>query len=168
MTVPPRKSNEPLFSRAVLLPTLVQGGSVLITLLAVFFVAWRFGDGEADARSIAFTVLVVANLGLIIASLAGDAANFYRRKQANLALRWVVAGSIVMLAIVLYIPSIRSLFRFTLMHPTDLAICLTSGGLSSLWFLVVRKKSVTRPTSDLRPSLAPALTQAKARRSGLL
>ena len=168
MTVPPRKSNEPLFSRAVLLPTLVQGGSVLVTLLAVFFVAWRFGDGEADARSIAFTVLVVANLGLIIASLAGDAANFYRRKQANLALRWVVAGSIVMLAIVLYIPSIRSLFRFTLMHPTDLAICLTSGGLSSLWFLVVRKKSVTRPTSDLRPSLAPALTQAKARRSGLL
>ena len=154
MRRPPRDSHEPLFSRAVIMPTLVQGGSMLVTLLAVFLIAWRWGDGEADARSIAFTVLVIANLGLIIASLAGDAPKFWRRKQANVALRWVVGGSLSMLTVVLYLGPVRTLFRFTVLHPTDLTICLVSGVLSSLWFLVVRKKKLIPATARVTTGAA--------------
>ncbi len=128
----PRASDERLYSRAILIPVIVQGMSVLIILMIVFFVAWKFGNGESDARALAFTTLVVANLGLIIGSVARS--EYKVSSQKNKALRWVILGSIAMLSFVLYIPSLRTLFRFSYLHGFDLILCVAAGVSSSLWF----------------------------------
>ena len=141
MRVPPRPPEARLFSKGVIWPTVMQGLSVLVILLAVFIVAWRFGDGEAEARSLAFTVLVIANLGLIIASLNGDGVDgvrSWRSRQKNLALRWVIVGALSLLLVVLLIPQLRSLFHFSKLHLIDLLLCLLAGLISSLWFTILR------------------------------
>jgi Ca2+-transporting ATPase len=36
----------------------------------------------------------------------------------------VTGGALSLLAIVLYVPSIRDLFQFSTLHPNDIAICV--------------------------------------------
>ena len=43
-------------------------------------------------------------------------------------------GTLFFLALVLYVPFLRDLFHFSTLHADDLAICLTGGVLSILWF----------------------------------
>lgn len=44
------------------------------------------------------------------------------------------AGALVFLGLVLYVPVVRDLFRFSLLHPLDLLFCLAAGVVSILWF----------------------------------
>ncbi|WP_404800387.1 hypothetical protein [Amazonocrinis nigriterrae] len=46
----------------------------------------------------------------------------------------MLGGALVFLAFVLYLPVLRHLFRFSILHPIDLAICLTAGVFSIFWF----------------------------------
>jgi Ca2+-transporting ATPase len=45
----------------------------------------------------------------------------------NAALWWVLGGAALFLGLVLYVPVVRDLFRFSLLHPNDLGICLLAG-----------------------------------------
>ena len=42
------------------------------------------------------------------------------------------------LAIALYVPGVRALFRFEVLHPLDLAICLGATALGTAWFEVLK------------------------------
>jgi Ca2+-transporting ATPase len=55
-------------------------------------------------------------------------------RTPNAALWWVLGGAALFLGLALSIPFPRSLFRFNVPHPIDLAICLAAGILSILWF----------------------------------
>jgi Ca2+-transporting ATPase len=55
-------------------------------------------------------------------------------RTPNAALWWVLAGAVVFMGLVLYVPVLRHLFRFSVLHFDDLLVSLTSGVLSILWF----------------------------------
>jgi Ca2+-transporting ATPase len=65
MKRPPRNPKEPLFSRRTLRLALLQGVSSLVVLVLVFAIAYYRGNGELDARALAFTTLIISNLSLI-------------------------------------------------------------------------------------------------------
>jgi Ca2+-transporting ATPase len=130
----PRKPNEPLFGRGILGLGLLQGGSVLLIILAVFLVALYGWHDELDARAISFTTLVVANLGLIFANRSWSRPILSTLRTPNPALWWVFGGTLFFLGMVLYVPFLRDLFHFSTLHPDDLALCLASGLVSILWF----------------------------------
>jgi hypothetical protein len=46
----------------------------------------------------------------------------------------MIPAALAMLAAVLFIPYLRRLFHFSVLHPIDLAVCLGAGVLSVLWF----------------------------------
>ena len=69
MNRPPRDRKEPLFSRRTIILSLLQGVAVLIVTLAIYGFTLNQGRGELEARSLAFTTLVIANLGLMSESL---------------------------------------------------------------------------------------------------
>jgi Ca2+-transporting ATPase len=143
MRKPPRRPESALFSGAIMLPTLIQGISVLAILLLTYICAWKWGDGATDARTMVFTILVLANIGLIIASLKVDGGNPLQRQGANHALRWVIGASIGLLLLVLYVPPLRELFRFTKLHPVDVLLCLLAGAVSSLWFSLLHRNTAS-------------------------
>jgi Ca2+-transporting ATPase len=134
MKRPPRDPKEPLFSRRVLLLSTLQGLSVLAMLLAVFGVCLGRGQGELEARTLAFTTLIIANLGLMMTNRSWTATIGSILRAPNTALWWVTGGAVIFLALVLNIPFLREIFRFSLIHPVDVAICVTAGLLSVVWF----------------------------------
>ncbi len=108
--------------------------SVLVVLVAVFAIAFYQGNGELDARALAFTTLIVSNLSMILSNRSWSRTIPEMLRTPNAALWWVIGGGAVFLLLVLYVPILRHLFRFSYLHVDDLLISLTSGVFSILWF----------------------------------
>ena len=135
MNRPPRDPSSPLFSSRLMRVGIVQGLSVLAFVMAVYVISLLvLSRGELEARSLTFTTLVLANLGLIMANRSWSGSLLAQLCRPNPAVRWVVGGSVAFLAAVLSIKALRSLFHLTVLHPVDIAICLVAGVLSVLWF----------------------------------
>jgi P-type Ca2+ transporter type 2C len=145
MKRPPRNPKEPLFGRKTLGLAVLQGIGILAVILAIFIVALYRGQGELDARTLTFTTLILANLGLILSEGSSSRLSFKILKSPNPALWWVIGGGLLFLAIVLYVPFLRHLFSFSFLHPIDIAICLIGGAVSLLWFELLKQAAKTRP-----------------------
>lgn len=138
MDRPPRPLGEKLFSGALFLSSIWMGAGLLLVLLAVYGTILFRGMGEYDARTLTFTTLVMANLGLVVALGAKQ------RKKKNRFFIGLFLGTIALLALVLFVPSLRVLFHFSELHAIDFAIAGATTVLSSvsIWltqWLVMRK-----------------------------
>ena len=137
----PRSSTESLFQRRFVEMSVLQGAGMLAILLAIFAMAYTRGQGEADARALTFTALVLMNLALIATSRSRSLSVWKSLRQPNPAMWWVTGSALLLLALVLYIPWLRSLFRFSMLHPGDIALCLGAGVAGGVWFEAVKRMS---------------------------
>jgi Ca2+-transporting ATPase len=138
MKRPPRRLDEPLFDRSTVGLSLLQGLSVLAIVLGVFTIALYRGHGEAEARTLTFTTLIVANLGLILTNRSWSRTVVSSVRVPNRSLWWVVGGAMVFLGAVLYVPALRGMFKFGVLHANDILICLGAGVVSIVWFEVFK------------------------------
>jgi Ca2+-transporting ATPase len=145
MSRPPRNRKEPLFSRRTIILSLMQGVAVLLVTLAIYGFALNQGRGELEARSLAFTTLVIANLGLILSNRFWSKNVLASLRYKNTSLFIIIAATLAILTLVIYVPFLRELFRFGTLHPNDLAICFGAGIICVLWFEAV--KYFSRPRS---------------------
>ena len=134
MNRPPRNPNDALFGRRLLGLGLLQGASVLVIVLVVYLLALLGWQNAKDATALSFTTLVVANLGLIFANRSWTRTIWSTLRTPNPTLWWVFGGTLCFLTLILYVPFLRDLFHFSTLHADDLAICLTGGVFSILWF----------------------------------
>ncbi|MCX6841682.1 MAG: cation-translocating P-type ATPase C-terminal domain-containing protein, partial [candidate division WOR-3 bacterium] len=134
MNRPPRNPKERLYSWKAISVSLLQGASVLAITLAVYIISLRLGEHANHARALTFATLVVANIGLILTNRSWSQTIIGTLTRPNKALWWVLGGAAVFLAVALYVPWVRDLFKFESLHATDVAICLGAGALSILWF----------------------------------
>jgi len=134
MLRPPRPATEHLFSRELVTISLLQGFGVLVVLLVIVAVALSRGQGAADARALAFTSLVIANIALIAANRSWNRNIFAILRMPNPAMWWITGGAFTLLGLVLYVPFLRSLFHFSQLHPNDLLLCVGAGILNVAWF----------------------------------
>ena len=141
MQRPPRNPTEPLFNARFAVWSIVQGALVLALVAGLFVMALRQGLPEADARALAFTALVAANLGLVLVNRSLSASIFAAFARPNPALWWVTAATALILAAVILLPPARDLFRFGPLHADDIAVALGSG-LFMLLLLESAKKLI--------------------------
>jgi Ca2+-transporting ATPase len=134
MRRPPRDPRERLFGLRTVGLSLLQGLVVLAAVAGMFSWAQGRGYGEDESRALSFTTLIVANLGLIFANRSWSQTIFARIGSPNRALWWVAGGAGAFLACALYVPVLREVFRFSLLHAADVAWCFALGGASILWF----------------------------------
>jgi len=92
MDRPPRGVGEPLFSRRMLGLSLAQGAGVLAAVFCVYLWAVFSSFGDAEIRTLTFTTLVVANLGLIFVNRSWTATVLGGLRSRNAALWWVTGG----------------------------------------------------------------------------
>jgi Ca2+-transporting ATPase len=126
--------DEGLFTRRALALSSLQGAGVLAIVLAVYASALSRGLGEADVRTLTFTTIVIANLGLILTNRSWTETIFTSLRSPNKALWWVFGGTLACLFLVLNVPLLRDLFRFGAERILDLLFCAASGFLSVVWF----------------------------------
>ena len=138
MKRPPRTLGAPLFDKSMIVFSLLQGAVVLLVVLSVYVISLYRGQGELDARTLCFTTLIVANLGLILTNRSWSRSILSTFRSPNAALWWVMGGAILFLGTVLYLPFFKDLFRFGTLCGTDLLICLFLGIMSILWFEVLK------------------------------
>jgi Ca2+-transporting ATPase len=134
MRRPPRDLADPMFNRRTLAFSLLQGIGVLCIVLAVFLIAMQRGQGEYEARALSFTTLIIANIGLIMTNRSWTRSMFDSIRTPNAAFWSVVGGALFFLALVIYVPFLRDLFKFSALHAFDLLVCLAAGAVSVLWF----------------------------------
>ncbi|MDR3607364.1 MAG: cation-translocating P-type ATPase [Oligoflexia bacterium] len=138
MRVPPRGKEESLYNRKMFLPSLARGGSVLAALLLIYVISLYRGQGELDARALTFTTLIISNLTLIV-MIQKETGEQKRPVALNQVTLTIIAAAVVLLAIVLYVPPLRNLFRFSTLHAEDLGICIGVGILSAAWVELIRR-----------------------------
>jgi Ca2+-transporting ATPase len=129
----PRRADEPLFSGFTLAVSLAQG-VIVLAVVAGLYAYWNATGVEASAaRTMAFTVLIAGNLGLIFAnrSLSETIATTIRVRNASLW--WVVLGALAALAVILAWSPLRHLFGFAPLSWSATALCLAAGASSVVW-----------------------------------
>ncbi|MGI5990961.1 MAG: cation-translocating P-type ATPase [Methanosarcina sp.] len=140
MSRPPRDLQERMFGRKSLALSLLQGTSMLAGVIVVFLYALYMGKGEVEARTLTFATLVISNLTLIVANLSWSQSIIKTLYSENKALRYVLVGALLGLLLVLYVPALRSLFRFSLLHGDDLLIVFIVGTLSIVWLRLLKSR----------------------------
>ncbi len=133
----PRNSGERLFTRNTVFLAVGQGLSILVVCMVVFVLAREKHSVEA-ARLLTFATLVTALLSTTLVSRSWTRTLKAMLFVPNKALRWVVAGAVVVLAVVLFVPAAQKLFHFAPVHLLDLGLSLGVGFVSVLWFDVVK------------------------------
>ncbi len=131
MNRPPRKLDEPLFGVSNLVPSLLQGLTVLLVVLGIY--TWALSvHSEPVARALSFTTLVLSNIGLILTNRAWPRSVLSTLRVANAPFIWVSAGAIVFITMALAIPAIREIFRFGSVQIPDIALCVFGAFVSIL------------------------------------
>jgi Ca2+-transporting ATPase len=134
MRRPPEALRKPLFGPGAIVLSLLQGLSVFVIVLAVYLGARHLGKGFAEARTLAFTTLIAGNVSLILSNRSWHETILGTFRALNRTLWAVVGGAVGILLLVLYLPFLRRLFHFDLLHVPDIALCLLAGILSIAWF----------------------------------
>ena len=145
MTRPPRRPDAPLFGARTVGISVLQGLSVLVILLGIYFFALKRGQSEENARALTFTTLIVANLGLIFVNRSWSRTVLATLRSPNTALWWVTGGALLFLGLALYVPFLQQLFRFSLLHPADVALCIAAGVVSIIWFEILKLVNGRKP-----------------------
>ena len=151
MLRPPRNLKEPLFNKQTLGLSLLQGLSVLAIVMVVYAVAIGVRSLETDltqqaalqaaiaeARALSFTTLIMANLGLILTNLSWSRSMTATLRSRNVALWWVLGLAAAFLGLVLYVPALRGLFKFGVLHAFDIIVCLLAATVSVLWLETIK------------------------------
>jgi len=140
MQRPPRDLSDPLFSKRTVALSLLQGLFVLIVVFVVYRVVLGHNpvSNQLQARALGFTTLVVANLGLILTNRSWSRTIRQTLRERNRALWVVVGGTLLVLMLVLYVPALRSLFKFGFLNWYEMLIALAAGALSVMWFEILK------------------------------
>jgi Ca2+-transporting ATPase len=144
MQRPPRRLEEPLFGRQMILTGLIQGLGVFAAVLAVYAFVLLKGYGEKEARMIGFVCLVVSNLGLIFANRSWALSTLATLRVPNRSLWWITGGALAFLTLVVSVPLLRNLFKFAPPHRWELALVVAAVGFSVLVTESVKTKFLRR------------------------
>jgi Ca2+-transporting ATPase len=147
MQAPPRPPHSRLFDAQVLQRGLLQGAGLLVLVLVAYGVASRTASHDV-ARAVAFCALVLSNLALIQANRAWGLRR--DRGATNPAFAWIALGTCALLALVLTVPAVASLFAFAIPAPRLLAVAAGLALLGLFWFEGVKRLPGSR-VAGIRP-----------------
>jgi Ca2+-transporting ATPase len=134
MQQPPRNPADRILNRSAVSIALAQGFVAFAVVLAVYLSAMTAGLSDDQLRTLAFVTIVVANLALICTNRSWSESMVASFRKPNAAFWWVIGGATVFLAAVLLVPVFWSLFQFAPVPSGYLAIAVSGGALSVLWF----------------------------------
>lgn len=138
MMLPPRNLHQPMFNLKIVLISVLQGLGILAATFALFVFAVKTGRSEQEARSFAFISLVIANLILIIINLSWNKNIYKILLSANKILFIILAGALLCLLTVLYIPFFTNIFHLVPLSFRDYLLIGVVMFASLAWFEILK------------------------------
>jgi Ca2+-transporting ATPase len=143
MRRPPRAPDEPLFTRALVIWSLLQGTLAFAVVAAVYLLALQSDMPVPEVRALTFFSLVVVIVSLILVNRAFSASLWTALRRPNRALVGVLIAVTATLAFTLLSPFANRLFNFGPLHADDLALTLGAGVIALVALELL--KPVMRP-----------------------
>jgi P-type Ca2+ transporter type 2C len=143
MRRPPRAPDEPLFTRALVIWSLLQGTLAFAVVAAVYLLALQSDMPVPEVRALTFFSLVVVIVSLILVNRAFSASLWTALRRPNRALVGVLIAVTATLAFTLLSPFANRLFNFGPLHAADLALTLGAGVIALVALEIL--KPVMRP-----------------------
>jgi Ca2+-transporting ATPase len=127
MKRPPRQSDSPLFTWALIGWSVLQGVLAFVMVAIVFLLALHNGMPPDEARALGFFSLVVCVVGLVLANRSFSASFASAIFRPNRALAVILFAVGAILATTLLWSPASELFRFGPLHANDLIVTLGAG-----------------------------------------
>lgn len=143
----PRKADDPIVTRALLMRALTSATLIVFLTLKVF--ANELDDGRVSRRDTTMTFMTFVNCDLFNAYVCRSAEKcFYEMSlSSNPAFLWAIGGSVLGQLLVIYFPPLQEVFQTEgLSFPDLLYIIILSS--SVLWLDTLRKKFFDRWFND--------------------
>ena len=151
----PRPEKTRLFGHSTIMLGVFQGLGLFVFVLAAFLIAMHWGHTVADARAVAFATLVVGNVVLIWANRSASETVFETVSHRNSALGIVTVSAGLALFGIIYVPGIRAMFQFSILHPMDWLVAFSLGAVSITWLEVLKlvRRKWTNQSSTSSPGV---------------
>jgi len=137
MRRPPRSRTQRLFSRHAVGIAVLQGLSALAVCLTIVHLALP-GHGTHAARALSFASLVVSFVTIILVNRSWTRSLVTSIRVPNPAVWAVIAGTAALLAAILFVPALQTLFSFAPLHAGDLTASLVAGAACLLWLEILK------------------------------
>jgi Ca2+-transporting ATPase len=124
MTRPPRPARGSLFSRQLVVASLIRGGLAFAVVFAVLSYAALNALPETSARGLAFTTLLLAILALIVGNRTFSSGFLAGLRGGNPLLVFVPIGMLALIGVSQFWPPARDLFRFGPLSGVEIALAL--------------------------------------------
>lgn len=134
MNRPPRELKQPLINKQTFALSLLQGLSILTTVLIVYLVSLHYGLGEKEARTLTFVTIVFSNMLLIVTNLSHTDHFVQILKNKNKSLFLVLGGALGFLLLILNIPFLRNIFYFSPVNAKQVLLAFVIAITSLIWF----------------------------------
>jgi len=134
----PRPITKTFFNLRELAISIIQGLAITAGTLFIYQVAVQKGYSEEMTRSLVFTTLIFANIFLTVANRSFYFSAIATFKNNNLLLRIIIVATIIMLAMILYIPAFSSFFKITSLNGIQIGWAIATGFVSVVWFEVYK------------------------------
>lgn len=128
----PRDPKGKMFTGRIFGVALLQGAVSLVMTLGVYMTALLGWHNAGDAIALSFATLVLSNIFLMFANRSWTQTFVATLRRPNPALWWISGGTLLGLATVLYVPTLRGLFHFAVLHPADITLCLVAAVIPAM------------------------------------
>jgi P-type Ca2+ transporter type 2C len=108
----PRNPNDSFFGTKRILFSVFVGTMLLLMVLIVYFLSINEGHTEGEVRAIAFSSLIIGNVFLILTDLSKTRSFISVFVEKNWAAIFILVIALSMLMLIIYVPSLQSIFSF--------------------------------------------------------
>lgn len=138
MKRPPRSLGAPLFSRRMLLRSLLQGGVMSVIILATHFTTMQLGWPTDKSRALTFLLMVLTNLSMIIVLSGRREVRSSLRAGIRSPLLIVVLITLASLLVVYLVPPVTGLFKLSVLSAVETIVAVALSGMIALFVLPLR------------------------------
>ncbi|GAA3918215.1 HAD-IC family P-type ATPase [Chitinophaga oryziterrae] len=137
MRLPPRKTSRSLFNSNEMIISIVQGLIIAAGVLTLYNISMGYYSLE-ETRTLVFTSLLFSNIFLTFTNRSFTENITKTMKYHNPLAPVIIAVSLVFIAIILFVPPVRTLFGLATISPFLFFLCLVTGFATVAWFEVYK------------------------------
>lgn len=144
MLLKPRLLTKTFFSFKELGLSVVQGLVITLGTLFIYQYGVKTAANEAHTRTLVFVTLIAANIFLTLENRSNYYSIFKTLSYKNRLVPFIIALTIFICTLLIYIPSFCQFFEFDRLSLKELALSIGIGFISVIWFEIakwlIRKK----------------------------
>ncbi len=138
MTQKPRKMTDTFLNWKELSISILQGLMITVGILFAYQLTVQQGGDEPTTRAMVFTTLIFANILLSLTNRSFTYSILETFKYKNRLFPIIIAITVVLLFVILYIPPVAGFFHLVGLNLQELVIALLIAAGSVLWFEVYK------------------------------